>query len=94
MHVPLTRRTQILLDDERHDLLRRRAADTGRSVADLIREAIDRTYASEGQRESARARRREQALASFLAAPPLPVDDWPVMEREIEEGYERSGEET
>ena len=43
MHMParLTRRTQILLDDERYDQLDRRAAGSGRSVASIIRDAID-----------------------------------------------------
>lgn len=41
VRMALTRRTQVLLDDRRDQLLRRRAAATGRSVGSLIREAID-----------------------------------------------------
>lgn len=42
MHMPLlTRRTQILLDEERHARLSEEAKDRGTSVAELIREAID-----------------------------------------------------
>jgi hypothetical protein len=40
----LSHRTQLLLDDERHRLLEEEAARTGRSVASLVREAIDARY--------------------------------------------------
>ncbi|MGI8944666.1 MAG: ribbon-helix-helix protein, CopG family [Thermoleophilaceae bacterium] len=83
----LDRRTQLLLDDRRHELLRRKAAATGRSMGELIREAIDRSFAD----DESDARRREHALESFLAAEPMPVEDWPVLEREIEQLYERGG---
>lgn len=85
----LTRRTQILLDDQRHELLRRRAADTGESVGELIRRAIDELYAGQRERERAAAERRERALESFLAAPALPVGQWPDVAAELETLYER-----
>jgi plasmid stability protein len=89
--VALTRRTQILLDEERHRALRRRSAASGRSVGELIREGIDRLLADEGERDRDAETERERAFESFLSAEPMPVDDWPVMEREIEEAYERGG---
>ncbi|MGI8728173.1 MAG: ribbon-helix-helix protein, CopG family [Solirubrobacterales bacterium] len=82
----LTHRTQVLLDDRRDQLLRRRAAATGRSVGDLIREAIDRTYAGAGNDEAAEKERREASLASFLAADPMPVDN---LEEDLDSLYER-----
>jgi hypothetical protein len=79
----LTRRTQVLLDDERYEQLRQRAEQTGSSVGSLIREAIDRALADDGER-------RREAAEAILNAEPMPVDDWPVMKREINEMYERS----
>lgn len=70
----LNNRMQILLDDDRHGRLRRRAAETGESVGALIREAIDRAY-PELPPERARAGRR------LLDAAPMPVEDWPGMKR-------------
>ncbi|MEX2196900.1 MAG: hypothetical protein WD844_16620 [Thermoleophilaceae bacterium] len=79
----LTRRTQILLDEERYERLRRRAERDGESVAAVVRTAIDGLLDDDDER-------RRRAAASFLAAEPMPVDDWPVMKREIEEMYERT----
>jgi predicted DNA-binding protein len=75
----LTRRTQLLLDDELHERLRRIAAERGVSLGALIREAIDEKLA---RVQDARA----EAAERLLAADPMPVDDWPVMKEEILEG--------
>ena len=72
----LTRRTQLLLDEERYERLRRRADERGTSVATLIREAIDRAFPKVPP-DRARAGRR------LLAARPMPVEDWPAMKREM-----------
>lgn len=72
----LTRRVQILLDEERHSLLEQEAARQGVSVAALIREAVDRIYSS-GARDQA------EAAASLLAASPMPVEDWSVMKEQM-----------
>jgi hypothetical protein len=72
----LTRRVQILLDEQRHNRLEREAARKGTSVAALIREAIDRTYPS-GPAS------RAEAAASLLSAPPMPVEDWAVMKEQM-----------
>ena len=86
----LSHRTQVLLDDERLALLRRRARATGRSVADLIREAIDRQIADAEEAERVATAARERALESFLAADPMPVAEWPELERELEGELERA----
>lgn len=86
----LTHRTQVLLDDERLALLRRRARATGRSVADLIREAIDRQIADTEEAERVATAARERALESFLAADPMPVGEWSQLERELETALERA----
>ncbi|HVE82847.1 MAG TPA: CopG family transcriptional regulator [Myxococcales bacterium] len=41
------KRTQIYLSDDEAGTLRRKARESGRTVSDLIREAIDRTYLSD-----------------------------------------------
>jgi plasmid stability protein len=72
----LTRRTQLLLDDDLHQRLRETAAQRGISLGALIREAIDEKLA---RVQDARAK----AIDKLLAAPPMPVDDWPVMKKQM-----------
>jgi plasmid stability protein len=72
----LTRRTQLLLDDELHRRLRETAAQRGISMGALIREAIDEKLSGV---QDARAR----AIQELLDAEPMPVDDWPVMKRQM-----------
>ncbi|HEY7830247.1 MAG TPA: CopG family transcriptional regulator [Solirubrobacteraceae bacterium] len=72
----LTRRTQLLLDDELHRRLRETAARRGISMGALIREAIDEKLSST---QDARA----QAIQTLLDAEPMPVDDWPIMKRQM-----------
>lgn len=82
----LGHRTQILLDDERHDRLRRRSEESGTSLGALIREAIDIAFPGVPTD-------RVHAAERLLAADPMAVDDWPALKREIEAGY-RSDEAT
>ena len=72
----LTRRTQLLLDDELHRRLRESAAQRGISMGALIREAID-------EKRSSTQDARAQAIQKLLDAKPMPVDDWPVMKRQM-----------
>ncbi len=72
----LTRRTQLLLDDELHQRLRETAAQRGVSMGALIREAVEEKLA---RTQDARA----QAIQELLDAEPMPVDDWPVMKRRM-----------
>lgn len=79
MHMSgLTRRTQILLDEERYERLERRAAESGRSVAAIIREAIDHTLGFDDE-----VARRTRAGAAVLAAEPMPVEDWPALKADM-----------
>ncbi len=75
-----SRRTQLLLDEERYARLEREARRTGRSVAALVREAIDVRFGGEGEAQSRRA------AATALLATPRPTDrepDWAEVEREL-----------
>jgi hypothetical protein len=80
VHVPsLTRRTQLLLDDDLHRRLREIAIQRGISLGALIREAIDEKLSSV---QDARA----MAIDKLLAAEPMPVEDWPIMKKQMLEG--------
>jgi hypothetical protein len=81
MHMStLSHRTQLLLDDERHRLLEEEARRTGRSVASLVREAIDARY--ELARQSA-DRRRSAAVLLQAPRPSDPEPDWAEVEQEL-----------
>jgi hypothetical protein len=61
----LDRRLQILLDQERYEKVSREAARRGVSIAEVIREAIDRLPVDTD--------RRRAAIARILAAEPMEV---------------------
>lgn len=85
MHMPgLTRRTQLLLDEERYARLERRAAASDRSVAALIRDAIDLTYPE-------RTLSREEAFEDFLSGPPADHGSAADLKRDILSHYDRLG---
>ena len=66
MYMPLDRRLQLLLDEDRYLRVSALARQRGTSVAAVIREAIDRGLPSADRRRSAAARR-------LLEAEPMPV---------------------
>ena len=73
----LSRRTHVLLDEDRYRRLERRAQDTGASVGALIREAIDVVYPGVPTD-------RQRAAERFLAAEPIDWGgDWPELKREL-----------
>lgn len=75
----LTRRLQILLDDERYERLASQASQQGSSIAKLVREAIDARY-------PVVATRRGAAAEAILTAEPMEVPDEPAeLKREIAE---------
>ncbi len=74
----LTRRLQVLIDDERYERLRRASERTGAPIGAIVRDAIDSwvlptrdpaSVASAGDR--------------LLAAAPMPVEDWGVMKGQM-----------
>jgi predicted DNA-binding protein len=76
----LSRRTQLLLDDERHRRLEEESRRTGRSIGALVREAIDVRFGLAEQAE------RHRVAAAALLAAPRPADpepDWAEIEREL-----------
>jgi hypothetical protein len=68
----LTRRLQVLLDEDRYQRLERHASLRGASVAALVREAIDIAF-PEAELD------RWSAGELPLSAEPMDVWDWPAM---------------
>jgi hypothetical protein len=84
VHVALTHRTQILLDDERHEVLQRRSAETGQSVGELIRRAIDQLCAGQQERDRAAAARRSEPSAASSRHRRSGSGEWADVEEELE----------
>lgn len=84
----MERRLQILLDQHRFSLVEQEAQQSGRSIAAVIREAIDEHF------DDADARRRE-AAHQFLELTEDPgegvEEDWPTIKAAIEEELGRAG---
>lgn len=77
----LNRRLQVLVDDERYELLARESERTGAPVGELVRRAIDREFSRGGERAA-----RERAGRELLALPPPgdgPEPDWEDQKREM-----------
>ena len=83
MHM-LSRRVQLLLDEERYERLEAAAQRSGRSVAAVIRDAIDQIPSEKDWP------RRREALLAILAAEPMPVPEDPAdLRRELDEAHDR-----
>jgi len=74
----LERRLQILLDRERYERLAQEAEARGTSVAQIVREAIDRALPPT-------TLRRREAAARILQAPDMPVPDPGDLRAELDE---------
>lgn len=77
----LTRRLQVLLDEDRYRRLESLARSRRTSVATLVREAVDVAYPKQPTS-------RLEAGRRLLAAEPIPVADWPELKDEVEAMYE------
>lgn len=82
MHMSFSERTQVLLSPEQREKVERLAARTSRSVGAVIRDAID-AYGPQPSPD-----RRRRALGDLFSLE-APVDEWDVLEREIEDGAAR-----
>ncbi|MGH9188352.1 MAG: ribbon-helix-helix protein, CopG family [Acidimicrobiales bacterium] len=80
----LTRRLQILVDDERLHRLEREAARRKVPVSVLVRDAIDAMYPVDTPARRAAAER-------ILAAEPMPVPDPASLRRELDDLRSRRG---
>ncbi len=75
-----TRRVQAVLTEEQYAALSRLSATLNKPISLLIREAIEKAYLEEAERERRRAALRQLLLLN------APVADWDQIEEEIEQG--------
>ncbi|MBW8060426.1 MAG: ribbon-helix-helix protein, CopG family [Solirubrobacterales bacterium] len=80
MHM-LTRRLQVLVDDDRYERLARESERTGAPVGELVRRAIDHEFPQVGSRRGERERAGRELLA--MPPPPGPEPDWEEQKREM-----------
>jgi len=59
-------RTQILLEDEQYELLKKESVRTGKSIGELVRSAVDKQYSDADRRERLRQAFRDAAGAADL----------------------------
>lgn len=74
------KRVQAVLTDEQFALLTELAAESGKTISKLIRDAVEKVYLEEAVQE-----RRQVALKRLLSLD-APVADWEKMEDEILRG--------
>lgn len=77
----LTRRLQVLLEEDRYRHLERLAAERNASVATLVREALQAAFPEQPIPRAEAGRR-------LLEAAPIAVGDWSELKAEIEGMYE------
>ena len=82
----LERRLQILLDQERYARLEKEAARTGRSVASVVREAIDYRFSSGQAARAAAGQRLLAGSASVAGHEPDWAETKHAMEHDAEAG--------
>lgn len=81
------KRVQIMFAEQQHALLLAYAQEINKPLSTLIREMVERTLIKELEQ-----RRKREAL-EWMASQRLPVDDWDVMERQIESRWEECWDE-
>lgn len=81
MSMSMTRRLQILIDEDRYSRLAQTAKRRGASVAEVVREGIDAVAPAEDAA-------RRAAIARFLEADPIEVGDWEDMKKELDSRYD------
>ncbi|MDR1426340.1 MAG: ribbon-helix-helix protein, CopG family [Bifidobacteriaceae bacterium] len=82
----LERRLQVLIDPERGEQLERLAKAQGKSVAAVVRDAVDDLLA----RDAAVKQAALERLLKRAEAPELsPSEDWPLIKAHIEEDIHR-----
>jgi predicted DNA-binding protein len=75
-----THRVQSVLTQEQYEALVELSQSTEKPLSVLIREAVEKTYLDQQERD-----RRQAALERLLSLK-APVSDWPDMEQEISQG--------
>ena len=81
------KRVQTMFTQKQYELLREYAEETDTPIGTVVRESIEESLITDLEQ-----RRKEKAL-EWMASQHLPVDDWEVMERQIESRWEEGGDE-
>lgn len=77
-----SKKAQIPMDPAEYEQLRRIAETQGVSVAELVRKAVAERYFT-----PVGVDRKKSAFAAMLSLPPIPVEDWSVMKKELSDRY-------
>ena len=78
------KRVQAMFTERQYELLREYAQEIDTPVGTLVRETVEESLITDLEQ-----RRKQKALA-WMASQHLPIDDWEVMERQIESRWEES----
>jgi hypothetical protein len=73
---------QTMLTEQQYDLLQEYAQEVNKPLGALVREAVEKSLIIDLEK------RRKQKALEWMSAQGLPVDDWEVMERQIESRWE------
>jgi hypothetical protein len=76
-----------MFTERQYELLVEYAQETDRPVGTLVRETVEESLLTDLEQ-----RRKKKAL-EWMASQHLPVDDWELMERQIESRLEECGDE-
>jgi hypothetical protein len=76
-----------MFTERQYELLREYSQETDTPVGTLVRETVEESLITDLEQ-----RRKKKAL-EWMASQHLPVDDWELMERQIESRLEECGDE-
>jgi hypothetical protein len=76
-----------MFTERQYELLREYSQETDTPVGTLVRETVEESLITDLEQ-----RRKKKAL-KWMASQHLPVDDWELMERQIESRWEESANE-
>jgi hypothetical protein len=76
-----------MFTERQYELLQQYAQEIDTPVGTLVRETVEESLITDLEQ------RRKQKALEWMASQHLPVDDWEVMERQIESRWEESANE-
>jgi hypothetical protein len=81
------KRVQAMFTERQYELLQEYAQETDTPISTLVRETVEESLIIDLEQ------RRKQKALEWMASQHLPVDDWEVIERQIESRWQESGDE-
>ena len=76
-----------MFTERQYELLQEYAQETDTPISTLVRETVEESLIIDLEQ------RRKQKALEWMASQHLPVDDWEVIERQIESRWQESGDE-